>query len=362
MRTAWNESAMRSHRLTILAGALLLLVVRTGAAVAQELNVAQVIADFGFPPDAAERIRRGEVLEADPSESSDRELAVGLTFLVKQSPATIADAFRKAVDLKEDSKLAASTPLRDAGTPADFETLVLEPDGAAEARRYLGARAGETLNLSPQEIGAFNALAAADDRAVGRVEDQLKQTLLDRYRSYVANGLGGIAPYARSSGLQEPSRDLRGAVEAAAPLLGKYAPAMLELLRAYPRDKPADLKESFYWLRFELDGRPNYTLRHRLALPVGSTVVVADREFYVSQPRLQYVPGDRRTDPRPRRNGGVLSKSSVHRSGCGLWFVRQKRDRTRCHGRAADGDFQALARRVSSELTAWRLFLKGRRE
>lgn len=282
MRTAWNESAMRSHRLTILAGALLLLVVRTGAAVAQELNVAQVIADFGFPPDAAERIRRGEVLEADPSESSDRELAVGLTFLVKQSPATIADAFRKAVDLKEDSKLAASTPLRDAGTPADFETLVLEPDGAAEARRYLGARAGETLNLSPQEIGAFNALAAADDRAVGRVEDQLKQTLLDRYRSYVANGLGGIAPYARSSGLQEPSRDLRGAVEAAAPLLGKYAPAMLELLRAYPRDKPADLKESFYWLRYELDGRPNYTLRHRLALPVGSTVVVADREFYVS--------------------------------------------------------------------------------
>ena len=272
---------MHSRGLVVFGGTVLLLVVRPGAS-AQEINVEQVIADFGFPADATQRIRRGEVLEADPKESSDRELAVGLTFLVKQPPATIAKAFRKAVDLKEDSHLAASIRLRGAGALTDFETLVLEPDGAAEARRYVGARAGETLNLSPDEIRAFNALASADDRPVGRVQDQLKQMLLGRYRSYVANGLGGIAPYARSSGLEDPSRDLRGAVEAAAPLLGKYAPAMLQLLRAYPRDKPADLKENFYWLRYELDGRPNFTLRHRLALPLGNTVVVADREFYVS--------------------------------------------------------------------------------
>ena len=123
---------------TIFAGTLLLLVVRTGAA-AQELNVAQVIADFGFPPDATERIRRGEVLESDPTESSDRELAVGLTFLVTQPPATVAKAFRKAVDLKDDSHRAASIPLRSAGALSDFETLVLQPDGAAEARRLASA-------------------------------------------------------------------------------------------------------------------------------------------------------------------------------------------------------------------------------
>jgi hypothetical protein len=69
------------HRILVpgaIAGTLLLLLVRAGAA-AQEINVAQVIADFGFPADATERIRRGEVLESDPSESSDRELAVGNT-------------------------------------------------------------------------------------------------------------------------------------------------------------------------------------------------------------------------------------------------------------------------------------------
>ena len=276
-----GEMALDRRRgLAIFAGTLLFLVVRAGVA-AQGLDVAQVIADFGFPADATERIRRGEVLESDPTESSDRELAVGLTFLVKQPPAAIAKSFRKAVDLKADSRLVASIPLRGAGVLTDFESLVLEPDGAAEAKRYLRARPGDTLNLSPDEIHAFNALAAAD-RPVGRVEDQLKQMLLGRYRSYVANGLGGIPSYARSNGLEDPSRDLLGALEAAAPLLGKYAPAMVQLLRAYPHEKPAGLEENFYWLRYELDGRPNYTLRHRLALPVGDTFVVADREFYVS--------------------------------------------------------------------------------
>lgn len=240
---------MRSRGLAIFGGTLLL-VVRAGTA-AQELNVEQMIADFGFPTGATERIRRGEVLEADPTESSDRELAVGLTFLVKQPPATVAQAFRKAVDMKEDSQLVDSILLRGAGAPADFESLVLEPDGAAEARRYLGVRAGETLNLSPEEIHAFNALAVADDRPVERVEDQLKQMLLGRYRSYVANGLGGIPPYARSSGL-------------------------------------------------------------------------------------------------------LLLESSVHRSGCGLWSVPQEADRTRRHGKAADGDLRALARRLPAAVNAWR--------
>jgi hypothetical protein len=281
VRRRIQRRKIRVLRSSLLAGAFLALVVSREAA-AQTPNVEQVIGDFGFPANASERLRRGEVLEADPAESSDRELAVGLTFLVKEPPATVAKAFRKAVDLQEDSQLAASMPLRGAGALADFATLVLAPDGAAEAKRYVSARPGETLNLSPDEIRAFDALATASDQPVRQVEDQLRQMLLARYRSYLASGLDGIPPYARSGGLLEPSKELRGALEAAAPLLGNYAPAMLQALRTYPRDKPADLKESFYWLRYDLDGRPNYTLRHRLALPVGSTAVVADREFYVS--------------------------------------------------------------------------------
>ncbi|MCA1852538.1 MAG: hypothetical protein LC647_09135, partial [Beggiatoa sp.] len=55
-----------------------------------------------------------------------------------------------------------------------------------------------------------------------------------------------------------------------------------QLLLSYPQGKPPGLEEHFYWLRYDLDGRPNYTLRHRLAMPVGEIFAVADREFYVS--------------------------------------------------------------------------------
>src|SRR6185436_11659612 len=75
--------------------------------------------------------------------------------------------------------------------------------------------------------------------------------------------------------------ELRAASEAAL-LLNKYAPALWQLLRSYPHGKPAELEERFYLLRYDLDGRPNYTLRHRMALPFSGGVALVDRDFYVS--------------------------------------------------------------------------------
>ena len=68
----------------------------------------------------------------------------------------------------------------------------------------------------------------------------------------------------------------------AASLLDKYSPALWQLLLSYPRGKPAELEERFYLLEYELDGRPNYTLRHRMALPFNGGVALVDRDFYVS--------------------------------------------------------------------------------
>ena len=64
--------------------------------------------------------------------------------------------------------------------------------------------------------------------------------------------------------------------------MNKYAPDLWQLLRSYPHGKPAALEERFYLLRYELDGRPNYTLRHRMALPFNGGIALVDRDFYVS--------------------------------------------------------------------------------
>src|SRR4030095_15924975 len=68
----------------------------------------------------------------------------------------------------------------------------------------------------------------------------------------------------------------------AARLLKLHAPALQQLLLSYPAGKPAGLEAHWYWLRSELDGRPNYTLRHRVATLVREGFAVTDREFYVS--------------------------------------------------------------------------------
>ncbi|HXJ34591.1 MAG TPA: hypothetical protein VMS22_11220 [Candidatus Eisenbacteria bacterium] len=271
---------MRKGGWRVFVGALVVLTPRIMMATGG-FTVDRVTADINLPTDAVTRLRHGEMVHSDTEESSDRELGVGLTFLVQQPLAEVVKAFRTAIDLKADPQLSASAVIRGPGAPADFTSLVLEPDGAAEASRYLAASPGETLNLSRDEIRAFNALASAGDDVKRRVEEELRLLLLARYQSYLQRGLGGMAAYERRDGPFEPSGELRRASEAAL-LLEQHAPALQHVLLAYPVGKPPGLEEHFYWLRYDLDGRPNYTLRHRLAMPIGEIFVTADREFYVS--------------------------------------------------------------------------------
>src|SRR5258708_7564579 len=101
------------------------------AAAADRLDVQQVMGDFGISAAAAARVRGGEMVESDPTESSERELAVGLTFLVQQPVANILEAFRSAVDMKADRQLRASVVLH--GSADDLANLGLQAD---EAKRY----------------------------------------------------------------------------------------------------------------------------------------------------------------------------------------------------------------------------------
>ena len=115
--------------------------------------------DFGPSTAATARIRNGEMVESDPTESSDHELAVGLTLLIQQPIANVLEGFRSALDMRADRQLVDAVALH--GAPDDFARLVRQPNGAAESQRYLAARPGDTLNLSLDEIQAFHAPASS---------------------------------------------------------------------------------------------------------------------------------------------------------------------------------------------------------
>jgi len=238
------------------------------------------MANLGLGPDDVRRVRAGEMVQTTIKETSERELAAAMAFLVKAPVATLVSAFEVGKGFANDPQIQAATEIRGDGTIEDFKAVVLQPGSDSEAQRYRKAAPGDVLNLSPGEIAAFTALDGGT--TLQPVEDELRRLLLDRYQAYRAKGLAGIAPYARANGkMSQPADDLRRATDAAT-VTRRYVPAFYDVLMRYPAIKPAGLEEHFFCIRYAIGGRPNVTLRHRLTLPVDNAYVAADREFYVS--------------------------------------------------------------------------------
>ena len=279
----------------IVTGALAALLLASTAAGS---TIEQAAVDLEQPADAATRLRRGEMLRSEPEEDSERELAVGLTFLVHKPPADVLQAFLGG------SGLEGRRPARerDCDWPArrapDFAGLVPEPGRAAEVERYLVASPGDTLNLSADEIEAFHSLASPGNGFEPQVEEQLKRVLLARHRAYLQRGLAGMAPYARPSGPFEPSGELRTRVPRiatpTAPRAGDAAPAALvsggsargtrgALLLAPPRAR-----------------RPSELRAPPSAGDPGRRFVGHRRPRILREPRLQHVAGGRPIDPGTR--------------------------------------------------------------
>ena len=261
--------------------ALLLLVAGARCALAAP-TFDEIMGNFAFAPGDVERVRRGELVETAIAGTSDRELAVGIAFLVHAPVPQLVHYFEIGAGFHNDPQVEAAIEIRGDGTPNDFTHILLEPGGEREAHRYLTAAPGDVLNLDADEIAAFQKIAGSEHAGRVEVQDGIRTLLLSRYQAYRTRGLAGVTPYARESGKEtNPADELRRMTEEAT-VVKKYAPAFHALLMSYPQDKPPDLRENFFCIRYAMSGRPNFTLRHRMAMPVDQGYVVADREFYAT--------------------------------------------------------------------------------
>ncbi len=278
MEPSRTQSSGRKWRLAAWA---LLSVAASGAAArevrAESPPLAQKVAtDLGLSEAEWQAVQKGAMVRTTPGDDSDRDLAVGLTFLARSPIDHIAHGFLRTVDLEADDTVAASGALR--GDAPDLSRLKLAPGGDEEARRFLAAAPGEALNLSAAEIADFRKLGAGAGRA--EVEAQLRRMLLSRYQSYRARGLAGMPPYQRAG-----EKERRPADELAhyPKMLEAHAPAFRRLLASYPEARPAGLEESYWWVVASQSGRPTVSLRHRMAMLQDGVLLASEREFYVSQ-------------------------------------------------------------------------------
>jgi hypothetical protein len=235
----------------------------------------QVLTDVGLSPDDRQRVLNGEFVSADVGAVSDRDLAFALAFLVKASPDNLARTIVAGDLVSGDEQVKEFGVISPVGALGDFAKLDIS-NQAAQA--LTGAKAGESLNLSASEISAFAILRGDTTHSV---QQQLYRMLLARYQAYRASGLGGIAPYDRGGTTTDLADDLRKASRATRHL-AKYMPAAHAVLLNYPTATVPGMRESFYWLKYKIQGKETYVLAHMLAASEGAARLVVQRQYYAS--------------------------------------------------------------------------------
>jgi hypothetical protein len=242
---------------------------------ARAIDAKTALDKLGFPSDTEQQVLAGKFVETSLPTSTERDLNVGIAFLVKQDPDKLVRTVREQMVMQRvDPGTIAYAKFEGEGTPAQLAALKLTP---SQLEAYSNAKPGDDLNLSSGEIAALNA-AGKDPAAV---QDKVRELLLARYRAYRAKGLAGMSPYARKGGKTDPAADL-AAVNATARKSALLPVAFYDLLDNYPQGIPADLVETHYWAQFTAHGEDTIALVHTMQGTFAGDLIGVQRHYYVS--------------------------------------------------------------------------------
>ncbi|HUM18429.1 MAG TPA: hypothetical protein VL086_22240 [Candidatus Nitrosotalea sp.] len=276
MRDLFRAAVRPSRRilavLLVVAGSGLLAAPRTTQA---QPTADQLLTDMGLSSDDKQHVLNGEFVTAEVGAVSDRDLAFSIAFLVKTTPDNLSKKVVAGELVTSDAQVKTFGVISAAGNPADFAKLEISSQAA---QTLASAQGGEALNLSTSEIAAFKAVPGGARPAI---QQQLQRMLLARYQAYRASGLGGIAPYDRGGSSTDVAADLRKAGEAAKGLQ-KYMPAFHAVLLGYPKATLPGMRETFYWLKYDIQGKETYVLTHILAASDGPSRAIVQRQYYAS--------------------------------------------------------------------------------
>src|SRR5262245_38644756 len=97
----------------------------TGPVIAATPSVDEILNELHFSDGDKQSIREGDIIDWSPREGSDRELALGMVFMVKEKPDNLAELFREAAVLREVSVITAHGQLTAEGTMKDLAGVAL---------------------------------------------------------------------------------------------------------------------------------------------------------------------------------------------------------------------------------------------
>ena len=267
--------------------ALLAGLTTSGISPAAETSLAIEVQELlQIPVDQRRRLLRGEIVSYPVSESSEREVAVGIAMIVPAPVSQIAQYLATGQLIAQDSSIGEFGPV-----PVELSSGAMVGPGSVPAEReealsLLEATPGTRLNLSLAEIDTLRTArsssgSSAKAGAVETASDTYRRLLSLRVQSYRQAGLVGIAPYARAGGAStDPAVDLRvamGDVER----IGRAGSELREALHRFPADQPAHVTSQVYWVKRRVQRRPHASLLHRVVATGEGPTIHLERYFYV---------------------------------------------------------------------------------
>jgi hypothetical protein len=250
---------------------------------------------------------RGDVVSYPVTEHSERELAVGLAIFV------LAPLQQLGEHLAAGQLVADDASISDFGIVSDHSDsladLRFNRAERAESESLLEASPGFRFNLSSPEIDALRALRSSTSGSglSGVAVGAHRRLLEQRLQLYARGGLAAIAPYARSGGIvTDPAIELRLAASDLSQLDG-LGPGLRDALLRFPAGQPSPLVSHFYWIKRQVQGRPQLSLLHVMAASSARLALHVERYFYVGH---SYNAAQILTGAVPHEDGTVVFATS----------------------------------------------------
>jgi hypothetical protein len=256
------------------------------AGAAEAMSAAQVAQAIGFDRAAEQKLLAGEIVTAEREETTAKQLTVAIGMLIKGDPTALAAAVLDGQTLEANPAILGFGKIDPAAPEAGLTGAAYTEGEVDEIRRLLDAQAGDDFNLSADELASlhqatarYDPKQAGDPTVIEAANAAYRGILLGRLRSYLAHGLAGLAPYQRDDGTSDPAEELRAAA-AASPLLQQAAPEVYRGLIDYPEHQPGDVQQAFFWVKEVANGRPVFSLNHRMVQRRPDGLILLSSTFY----------------------------------------------------------------------------------
>jgi len=273
-----------------LASALLIGVMLTvSTATAGETRLptpSQILNGLGFSDTDQRAVFSGEIIAIDLPRVRDNQLKGAVAMRVPVANIErAADFFEGGRRLTVDVTVTEFGVLGPTSGEYDWRNVRFGPRDDGEVNKILTGRPASILNLSPDEAAALkNRLSPVTTELAGAseaVSGVYRDILIERYRSYLEDGLEGMPPYARGiSRLASPAEEIRADLAAGSFSVLEPFPTFRQAILDFPRNQPAGVTSTFFWIRATVEGRPHYALAHQMTMRGDGYLLVYSRDFF----------------------------------------------------------------------------------